>query len=56
MKTTVLDEQARNRWINHMADIIDPMGELEWRADFAIATAEPVHNCVSLIATLSLKN
>ena len=49
-----LDEQGRNRWINHMADIIDPMGELEWRADFAIATAQPIYHCIALL--LSLQN
>jgi len=51
-----LDEHGRNRWINYMADIIDPMGELEWRADFAIATAEHVHRCIALLLSLNPVN
>ena len=46
-----LNEDQQNRWINVLADIIDPMGELGWKADFTIATAEAVHHCIAFILT-----
>lgn len=46
-----LDEKGQNAWLNHMADIVDPMGELGWRAEFAIATAEAIHASIAFILT-----